>query len=321
MPDTIDAIRNMQGASVTIEGIVMSDSADIFGDRFQNQARAVIQDGVGPFSGASFFRQGNNSKAMQLKRGQKVRVTSRLQEFSGVVFFGAIDSIQVMGNDLPYAPVKLSTADFTTNSGGTETSDQWRDMLVEFSDVVIGTIEPSAPQATGEFIIVDDALKADMTKGIRVETDESGLKYTTRDSIVAITNRVKPTVGEKVDFVRGIISSDFRSRRYKLVPRFDRDFSIVTSVNEAEQLQQGIVLYPNPASESVFIAYESNATDRIHIRITEMVSGRIVKILEVASAQGRQLIECSTLDLFSGIYSVQVQQGMQVQAIPLTVNH
>ena len=321
MPDTIDAIRNMNGASVTVEGIVMCDSSDIFGDRFQNQARATVQDGVGPYSGATFFRQGSNSRAMKLKRGEKVRLTSRLQEFNGVVFFGSIDSIEVLGNETPYAPVQLKTADFTTNSGGIEGSDQWRDMLVQFNDVVIGTIEPSAPQSTGEFIIVDEASKQDMTKGIRVETDESALTYTTRDSIVSATNRVKPVVGEKINFVRGIISSDFRSRRYKLVPRFDRDFSIVTSVNEQISLRNGANLFPNPASESVFLSIDSQGNEKISIRISDLITGRVMKTINQNVSMGTQLIECNTNDLSSGMYSVSVQQGMNIMIIPLTVKH
>lgn len=321
IPDTIDAIRNMNGASVTIEGIVMSDSSDIFGDRFQNQARAVIQDGVGPFSGATFFRQGNNSRAMKLRRGEKVRLISRVQEFNGIVFFGTIDSIEVLGNETPYQPVKLKTADFTTNSGGIEGSDQWRDMLVEFNNVVIGTIEPSAPQSSGEFIIVDEDSQQDMTKGIRLETDESKLTYTTRDSIVAITNRVKPTVGEKVNYVRGIIGSDFRTRRYKLIPRFDRDFSIVTSVNELIRIQNGLSLFPNPASESVFISHESQGSENIMIRIADMITGRVIKTIEKSAIMGTQLIECNTNDLSSGMYSVSVQQGANVTIVPLTVKH
>lgn len=321
MPDTIDAIRNMNGASVTIEGIVMCDSSDIFGDRFQNQARAVVQDGNGAYSGATFYRQGSNSRAMQLKRGQKVRLISRLQEFSGVVFFGNIDSIEVLGNEMPYAPVKLKTSDFTTNSGGIEGSDKWRDMLVEFNNVVIGTIEPSAPQSTGEFIIVDEASQQDMTQGIRLETDESKLKYTTRDSIVSVTNRVKPTIGEKVDFVRGIIGADFRTRRYKLVPRFDRDFSIVTSVNEQINLNNGLSLFPNPASESVFLSHQSNGSEMILIRIADMITGRVLKTMQKSATSDMQLIEFGTHDLPSGVYSVNVQQGMNVTIIPLTVKH
>jgi hypothetical protein len=321
MPDTIDAIRNMNGASVTVEGIVMCDSSDIFGDRFQNQARAVVQDGNGAYSGATFYRQGNNSRAMQLKRGQKVRLTSRLQEFGGVVFFGNIDSIEVLGNETPYMPVTLKTSDFTTNAGGVEGSDKWRDMLVEFNNVVIGTIEPSAPQSTGEFIIVDEASQQDMTSGIRVETDESKLKYTTRDSIVSITNRVKPTIGEKVTFVRGIIGADFRSRRYKLIPRFDRDFSIVTSANEQVSLNNGLSIFPNPASETVFISHHSQGSDIISIRIADMITGKVLKSIEKSSSVDMQLLECSTHDLPSGIYSVKVQQGMNVNIIPLTVKH
>ena len=321
MPDTIDAVRNMNGASVTIEGIVMCDSSDIFGDRFQNQARAVVQDGVNAYSGATFYRQGNNSKAMQLKRGQKVRLTSRLQEFNGIVFFGNIDSIEVLGNDIPYAPVQLKTSDFTTNAGGVEGSDKWRDMLVEFNNVVIGTIEPSAPQATGEFIIVDKDSQSDMSKGIRVETDESKLKYTTRDSIVSITNRVKPTIGESVDFVRGIISSDFRSRRYKLVPRFDRDFSIVTSVHENAVGNTEMQLYPNPASESVFIAYPSRGSEGITIRIADMITGKVVQSFEKTDSSDVHFIEFGTNDMPSGMYSVRVLQGMNITTIPLTVKH
>ena len=321
IPDTVSGIRNMQGASVTIEGIVMSDSSDIFGDRFQNQARAIIQDGSTPYSGAAFYRQGNNSKAMLLKRGQKVRVTSRLQEFGGVVFFGNIDSMEVIGSDTPYQPVKLSTANFTTNPSGVEGSDQWRDMLVEFPNIVIGTIEPSSPQLTGEFIIVDENAQQDMSKGIRVETDESALKYTTRDSIVKVTNRVKPTIGEKVDFVRGIIGADFRSRRYKLVPRFDRDFSIVTSINEDIVQQDAVFVYPNPATQFVIVSFDAQNSQAISLQVSELMSGRLVHERLYPGAIGMHRFELNANDFPSGAYSVTVRSGMNMHVIPLNIQH
>ena len=171
--------------------------------------------------------------------------------------------MEVLGNETPYKPVSLSTTNFTTNPGGVQGSDQWRDMLVEFPNVVIGTIEPSAPQSTGEFIIVDQALQQDMNQGIRVETDESKLTYSTRDSIIKISNRVKPTIGEKIDFVRGIIGADFRSRRYKLVPRFDRDFSIVTSINEQQVEQYPIFVYPNPTSETIVLSFDAHSQETV----------------------------------------------------------
>ena len=320
-PDTVSGIRNMTGASVTIEGIVMCDSSDIFGDRFQNQARAIIQDGTTPFSGAAFYRQGNNSKAMLLKRGQKVRITSRLQEFGGVVFFGNVDSMEVLGNETPYKPVSLSTTNFTTNPGGVQGSDQWRDMLVEFPNVVIGTIEPSAPQSTGEFIIVDQALQQDMNQGIRVETDESKLTYSTRDSIIKISNRVKPTIGEKIDFVRGIIGADFRSRRYKLVPRFDRDFSIVTSINEQQVEQNPIFVYPNPTSETIVLSFDSHSQETVKVHIIESMTGKIVKTIEQAGSIGNHRIEYNVSDLASGLYSISIRYGMNVHIIPMTIQH
>ena len=320
-PDTVSGTRNMQGTTVTIEGIVMSDSSDIFGDRFQNQARAIIQDGITPYSGAAFYRQGGTSRAMLLKRGQKVRVTSRLQEFGGVVFFGNIDSLEVLGNETPYNPVVLSTANFTTNPSGVEGSDQWRDMLVEFPNIVIGTIEPSAPQSTGEFIIVDQSLQQDMSKGIRVETDESSLKYTTRDSIVKVTNRVKPTIGEKVDFVRGIIGADFRSRRYKLVPRFDRDFSIVTSINEQSIEQNSVFVYPNPAFERMVISFDAKSSENPRIQISELISGRIIHAFEQTGHIGNHRIEFNVANFPSGLYSIAIHYGKNVHIIPMTIQH
>jgi hypothetical protein len=258
---------------------------------------------------------------MTLKRGQKVRVSSRLQEFGGVVFFGNIDSLEILGSETPYQPVSLSTANFTTNPNGVQGSDQWRDMLVEFPNVAIGTIEPSAPQSTGEFIIVDQALQQDMTQGIRVETDESKLKYTTRDSIVAVTNRVKPTVGEKVDFVRGIIGADFRSRRYKLVPRFDRDFSIVTSINEQSIEQVPVFAFPNPASEYLHVMFDAHSAEPITIKISDMITGKTFHSMEQSGHIGNHRIELHVGTYPSGLYSVTVMSGKQVHIIPLTIQH
>lgn len=198
-PDTIEAIRIISGSSVTIEATVMSDTNDIFGDGFQNPSRIILQDGTAPWSGAAIFRMGNNdSPVWKLKSGEKVRLTAKLQEFGGSLYFQSVDTVITLGKTELYAPVALSTAEFGTNPGGTEKSDQWRNMLVEFNNVEVGKLEPSSPQSTGEFLIVDEALKATPEASIRLETDESKLTYTTRDSIVSISKRVKPTIGEKL---------------------------------------------------------------------------------------------------------------------------
>ena len=84
---------------------------------------------------------------------------------------------------------------------------------------------------------------------------------------------------------------------------------------------QDIKLYPNPASESVFLSIDSQGNEKISIRISEMITGRVIKTMEQSGIMGNQLIECTTNDLSSGIYSVSVQKGMNVSIIPLTVKH
>jgi hypothetical protein len=105
------------------------------------------------------------------------------------------------------------------------------------------------------------------------------------------------------------------------VPRFDRDFSIVTSVNEQINLNNGLSLFPNPASESAFLSYQSNSSEVISIRIADMITGRVLKTMQKSATSDMQLIEFGTHDLPSGVYSVNVQQGMNVTIIPLTVKH
>jgi hypothetical protein len=319
-PDTIDAMRIISGSSVTIEATVMSDTNDIFGDGFQNPLRIILQDGIAPWSGAAIFRFGNDSPAWKLKRGEKVRLTAKLQEFGGSLNFQSVDTVITLGQNELYAPVALSTADFGANPGGTENSDQWRNMLVEFNNVEIGKIEPSSPQSTGEFLIVDEALKATPEASIRLETDESKLTYTTRDSIVSISKRVKPTIGEKISFVRGIINADFRTRRYKLIPRNDRDFSIVTDIKTGDADKTQLFVYPNPVKDKAYIDINIEKESLVSVDIISTITGNKITSTKEYLSAGLFTLQINTSELTSGSYIISLISGTNTQTLPLVIN-
>ena len=319
-PDTIDAMRIISGSSVTIEATVMSDTNDIFGDGFQNPLRIILQDGIAPWSGAAIFRFGNDSPAWKLKRGEKVRLTAKLQEFGGSLNFQSVDTVITLGQNELYAPVALSTADFGANPGGTENSDQWRNMLVEFNNVEIGKIEPSSPQSTGEFLIVDEALKATPEASIRLETDESKLTYTTRDSIVSISKRVKPTIGEKISFVRGIINADFRTRRYKLIPRNDRDFSIVTDIKTGDADKTQLFVYPNPVKDKAYIDINIEKESLVSVDIISTITGNKITSTKEYLSAGLFTLQINTSELTSGSYIISIISDTQTQTLPLVIN-
>ena len=319
-PDTIDAMRIISGSSVTIEATVMSDTNDIFGDGFQNPLRIILQDGIAPWSGAAIFRFGNDSPAWKLKRGEKVRLTAKLQEFGGSLNFQSVDTVITLGQNELYAPVALSTADFGANPGGTENSDQWRNMLVEFNNVEIGKIEPSSPQSTGEFLIVDEALKATPEASIRLETDESKLTYTTRDSIVSVSKRVKPTIGEKISFVRGIINADYRTRRYKLIPRNDRDFSIVTDIKAGDTDIPQLFVYPNPVKDKACIDINIEKESLVYVDIISTITGNKITSTKEYLSAGLFTLQINTSELTSGSYIISIISDTQTQTLPLVIN-
>jgi len=320
-PDTIEAIRIISGSSVTIEATVMSDTNDIFGDGFQNPSRIILQDGTAPWSGAAIFRMGNNdSPAWKLKRGEKVRLTAKLQEFGGSLYFQSVDTVITLGKTELYAPVALSTADFGANPGGTEKSDQWRNMLVEFNNVEIGKLEPSSPQLTGEFLIVDESLKATPEASIRLETDESKLTYTTRDSIVSVSKRVKPTIGEKISFVRGIINADYRTRRYKLIPRNDRDFSIVTDIKAGDADIPQLFVYPNPVKDKACIDINIEKESLVSVDIISTITGNKITSTKEYLSAGLFTLQINTSELTSGSYIISIISDTQIQALPLVIN-
>lgn len=320
-PDTIEAIRIISGSSVTIEATVMSDTNDIFGDGFQNPSRIILQDGTAPWSGAAIFRMGNNdSPVWKLKSGEKVRLTAKLQEFGGSLYFQSVDTVITLGKTELYAPVALSTAEFGTNPGGTEKSDQWRNMLVEFNNVEVGKLEPSSPQSTGEFLIVDEALKATPEASIRLETDESKLTYTTRDSIVSISKRVKPTIGEKISFVRGIINADFRTRRYKLIPRNDRDFSIVTDIKTGDADIPQLFVYPNPVKDKACIDINIEKESLVSIDIISTITGNKITSTKEYLSAGIFTLQINTSELSSGSYIISIISDTQTQTLPLVIN-
>lgn len=304
-PDTIKGQRFSQNMSVTVQGIVMADSADQPGDNFQYPARIIVQDDNKPWCGAAFFNFGGQNPALSAKRGQRVRITGKVQDFGGGgLNFQSVDSFTVLEMAMPLAPVKLSTAVFTDAPGGTADADQWRNMLVEFNDAEISTVEPSAPQRTGEFIVVDAALKNSPLQGIRVETDESNITYSTRDSVIAISKRVKPVAGTPLSFIRGIIGIDFRNGRYKLIPRSDADFSSVpSSIQENTEIVQENTLAPNPVTGISTLNFAIAKKGAVTVKIMNATGAVQQSVLDIPMAEpGNYAVHIDGSRLSSGIY-------------------
>jgi hypothetical protein len=94
---------------------------------------------------------------------------------------------------------------------------------------------------------------------------------------------------------------------------------VVTSVNELDAFVSSINVFPNPASEQLFVDMDLRRMGQADVRITDL-SGRVVRSLGASSLPaGESRIVVDVRDLASGPYVLSVIGGDTVRSLPLRI--
>ncbi len=307
--------------SVAFEAVITGDESNFPGNGFQNNALVTMQDRPEAWSGMAVGAQVFPA-TMKVHRGDKVRITGELSTRFGFTTLGYIDSVTILSSGNVAEAVAVSSADIGQKFIGDTTVEKWRAMLVAVSNALImDTLAPSnagqQQQNSGEFSIADEANKNNPNAFMRVETDESPIYYTTRDSITRISSRIKPHVGRKFDFIRGIVW--YGNQNYKLIPRSTDDFAGLVSVEEITESVGDIQNYPNPFSNETTLEFAVKNAGRTSVRLVNSLGQDMQLLLDEELTAGNYRLPIDASDMSSGSYCavVTTAQGTQRHMITL----
>ncbi len=301
------------GATVTVNGIITADTASLIQPppRFRGTTAWYMQNGNQPWSGIWVYNDSLSPGLLSLRNGDSVAVTGIVAENFDVTRIERQTTPPVVfshNNPLP-APVVLPTSTFGPGvANGDLNAERWEGMLVQFNTVVMPDSEPTF-QDIYEYA-VDNSIPA---SPVLVRRDGTN-RYTTtvNDSV----GKILIHRGQHISYIRGIIffAGGGGGFRYKLVPRTDADFGIITSVNidRTPTLADHFSLvqnYPNPFNPSTTIRYTLPGAEVVTVKIFNLLGQEVETLVNQQQPAGEYTIRYDASHLSSGIYFYQLRAG------------
>ncbi|MGB5873914.1 MAG: T9SS type A sorting domain-containing protein [Bacteroidota bacterium] len=295
------------GAEVTVGGIVTADTSHL-GISPLNVAGAnawFIQNGNEPWNGI-WVTPSTDSTLPSVRNGDSIFVTGTVQEQFEITRIGNVEqavSIVSSGNPVP-EPVLLQTGDFGPNVGnGGQTAEPYEGMLVRFEDVAVTDIYPVWSDPTEYHI--DDGSGPILAR----QDGKNSYSNVPDDSTSGKTIIYQ---GTTISSITGVIHYSFN--RYKLTPRTDADFGIVTSVEITREPEMPAVYalaqnYPNPFNPTTVIQYSVPAAGLVSLKVFNVLGQEVRSLVNHQQAPGTYRVSFDARGLASGLYFYRITSG------------
>lgn len=293
-----------QGFTLTLEGVVTTDPSDIAGETF---TRMFMQDGTNPYSGIFLITESPDDAIRSMRKGDAVRVTGTVTESGAratdfhITALRNITSVEKTSSNVVVEPVLLPTSNFSKKSMGTADAEKWESMLVEFKDVAVADTNADTGSNFGEFLVANqDAPETTM----RVETDDSNISLTNRPDV---SNKTQVQIGQALPYLRGVMFYSFGN--YKLIPRNDQDYQVVTSVASLPPATVSSVrAFPNPFSTATTVDCTLQSdVQQVTVRVVDMQGNTVFTRVQHHIPAGNYSFQLSDLNVASGIYRCTVE--------------
>ncbi len=116
----------------------------------------------------------------------------------------------------------------------------------------------------------------------------------------------------KISYVRGIL--DYTNGNYKLEPRKNDDFGIITTevFKEQNTLPTGFKLeqnYPNPFNPTTTIRYMLPMTSKVTLRIYNILGQEVESLFDGQATAGAYVVQFNASRLASGVYFYELRAG------------
>lgn len=301
-----------RGFTVTLSGVITAAATDIPRDGTNDAPRIYIQDGTAPYSGLVLQTTSPEQPLRTAQRGTVVRVTGTVDElFGNYTALTNITDVQTLAQGVNVEPVQVTTASFSGKQRGTPEAEMWENMLVQFTNVTVVSTNADGPASNfGEFMISENP---SASTGLRVETDDSNILLTTTNP-----DKLSVTQGMKFSFMRGIMYYSFGN--YKLVPRRDDDYDIVTSVEYVPAPARDMRAFPNPFStETTVELMVDTFVPTARISIVNALGATMYTTTEQNLAPGAYRFTLNGDMLPTGTYTCTIDTGNGVVSTHLVV--
>lgn len=267
-----------QGYQVTLQGIVMTDSTDLVGDYY-------IQDAAAMWSGIWI----NDDPNTYLK-GDEVSVTGTIEENFGVTRLNVSSSSLVTGGVGEYSPIDVTTGEIAGVNG-----EAYESVLIRVQNVTITDPFPDGYPGFGEFEFSDGsgALRAD-------------------DFFSAYSGQGSDTTYALGDHISYIIAMGYYSfSNYKLAPRDSNDIGTVTGIEDGDLLLPSDFAleqnYPNPFNPTTEIEYSIISAGNFSINIYNILGQKVKTLVDEFHPVGNYRVQWDGVDesgqrVGSGIY-------------------
>ena len=321
------------GDTVTVSGVVTADTTDIK-DITSARPRVWIASSAGAWNGINIWGNTAAVGVDTLRRGDSVRVKGVVSELNGRTNIKVLDcSLLARGLPVPAATlISMSgsgSVSYQYNNppvSGNATFEQWECVLVKTPIVYVNimnadNVAGTASSNYGEFFVSTTKGISTTTYGIRVDDNgtnrfyaDTSFGYGPRWLIDHPYGNPPKTklipVGASLSSMTAIF--DFTFSNYKLQPRKDDDYGVVSSVTYQEE---GVVPgsyelsqnYPNPFNPSTTIRYSIPVAGTVKLRVFNVLGQVVETLVDQHQNSGSYVVVFNASRLSSGVYFYQLE--------------
>jgi hypothetical protein len=322
------------GDTVTVTGIVTADSTDIK-EVVSSRPRLWIASAAGAWNGITIWGNTAAVGVDTLKRGDQVQVKGIVSELNGRTNIQVLTcTVLSRGATVPAATTigmsgsgSVSYQDFNRPVDGTLAFEQWEGVLVTTPTVYVNMLnaDNTAGTATsnfGEFFVSTTKGISTTTFGIRVDDNGTNTFYVDTNSSYRFSRWLTDhpygsplktkliPLGAAISSMTAIM--DYSFSEYKLEPRKDADFGIITAVTyqvegvvpSTYELSQN---YPNPFNPSTTIRYSLPVAGKVTLRIFNLLGQVVETLVNQQQNTGSYVVVFNASRLSSGTYFYKLE--------------
>lgn len=300
------AASGYEGLDVTVEGVVTASAeANNLGFVFIQQENELAWAGI---------MCTDNPALATLVIGDKVRVTGTVNESFGFTRIEQISSVQSVGTGT-INPVVQDPDNFTIFDHAV--SEPYEGMLIQLEhptgpEVFVVDNNPDAPSNFAEWRVGTDQFNPN--DGCRIITGRvttsafsslnvsyvNDTQWETTDGVMNVSAIVVQN-GDPFFAIRGVMAYTFGN--FKLLPRNDNDFDLMSSVNGG--IDMNVVAFPNPVRDELKLVYSIGSLQENATATVYDLMGHALKSVELHALSGEAVIDMR--GMAAGNYVIRVE--------------